>query len=310
MVIYKNCAFINLILILVINKIMLLTLLYNLEKIYIYNKIIYNTKDYYNNKNINKILEQFINKSNQELIAQLNYRFIPDELSIDCHNGINIYHLYLTNTLHAYFAKRINVTVEQQLLIKKYNLINIILKTYPKATNITITNDNIFFIEHNLLYKYIINQNKTFSYNLSDQIIDYIIGPYYIYLRTKANNNLYDIINIIYINDQNILTKTQLAIIPKANSFFLKANYLIFLYYNTEPQIYKLIHDYTLTIKKLHISFDQTVNTLEPPTNTIYYNIYWDPNKQTHIAITPQITYKFKLPIDNGILSITNNNIN
>lgn len=310
MVTDKNRAFINIILILIVNKIMLLTLVYNIEKIYIYNKIICNTKEYYNNKKPSTILKEFINKSNQELMGQLNYTFIPDELSIDCFHGINVYHLFVTNTLHAYFAKRINVSVEQTLLTKKQDLINMILTSYPTATNITVTHDNIFFTNHNVLYKYIINQHKIFIYHLSSKIIDYLVGPYYIYVRTQATDNSYNNINVININQQHICFMTFLAIIPKANSFFLRANYLIFLYYNSEPQLYKLINNNKLNIKKLNISFEQLTTTLASNNSNIEYNLYWDTKKQTHVAVTPLSTYLFKLPLDNGILSITDNNIN
>ena len=100
-------------------------------------------------------------------MGQLNYKFIPDELSIDCYYGINVYYLSITNNLNVYFAKRINAVVEQALLIKKQNLIHMILQVYPTATNMTVTADNIFFTDHNLLYKYIIIKKENLISSIS-----------------------------------------------------------------------------------------------------------------------------------------------
>lgn len=324
MVIYKSKAFVNLILILIINKLILLAILATLEKMHTYKLIFDNIKDYYDkHKSLQSQLLKFINQSNQKLSEKLEYKFLADNLSLDCNQGINIYKISLTNDLHANIAKRTTKVLKEKTLQQTTFLNNLILQKYSnESRSITVIDvfgkniaDEVFFIKNNLLYRYDINKDLVFSYNVHTNIIDYIVGPYlnfnqehqykyHIYLRCREPNNINDTIKVISITNHNTLVIQELLSIPKANNFFLKSNHLIFLYQDCEPQIYKIFNNKELTIKKIKINFATKINDYPQTTKIPKCQLYWDEYKQTHIAATLLNNYEFTLAEDNGILSI------
>ena len=324
MVTYKPKAFINLILILIINKLILLAILATLEKLHIYKLIFDNMKSYYDkHKSLQSQLLKFINQSNQQLVDNLEYKFLADDLSLDCNQGINIYKISLPNDLYANIAKRTTKVLNEKTLQQTTFLNNLILQKYSSDSKaITIIDffgknvaDEVFFIKNNLLYRYNINKDLVFSYNVHTNIIDYIVGSYlninqehqykyHIYLRCREPNNINDTIKTISIKPNNTLVIQELLSIPKANNFFLKSNHLIFLYNDCEPQIYKIFNNKELNLKKININFSTKINDYSQTTKNPKCQLYWDDYKQTHIATTLLNSYEFTLAEDNGILSI------
>jgi|GEM_PF-1335777 len=309
----------NLLIVLILMKLILLNISLGLDQTYIYIKIFVNEQQtYISHKKLWSKLLEIINPNNKEIQKSQVYGFLPDDLSLGCQTGINIYKIILDNTIYAYFGIRVNGKPHNNLIQQPTIL--------PKiAHSITImdlfgTNNanQIFFLDDkNLLWKYDFIQNQLL-YNVQTTAIDYIVGSsltinnnYFIYLRCKDQDNLQDLIKLIISDHKNNILTSTLISIPTANKFFLRANHLIFLYEYLEPQIYKLINNNNqLLAKKIKIPFNSYEQQLSD--RLPFYNLFWDQNKHLHIAtiVTNACklkTYEFSLPEDNGILSIRTN---
>lgn len=257
-------------------KLILLTVLLGLDQIFIYQKILANEQQTINsNENLKLKLLEIINQP-YYLIQQLPfYGFIPDNLSTECNNYTDC--------------------ISTGINIYKINLDNKI-EAYIGIR---------------------VNQNQTNSITKpilpQENLIDYIIATNnFIYARFRDHIKNQDIIKLIKINQEqkNILFCTTLINVPIATKFFLRANNLVFLYHDAEPQVYKLIYNnqssQEVLIKKIKINFnklEQSSTTFPPP------SLSWDPVKQLHIASIVSAQHKlnifeFSLPNDRDILSI------
>jgi hypothetical protein len=293
----NNLSFINFIMVLIIMKLILLSILISLNQIYTCKKILLNEQRLYNkNKNLDL---QLLNPNN--LINPIG--FLPDESSATCINGLNIYKVTLKDyNTQAYVSKRIiNINYTNNLTIPPQ------IKNIAHSIVATAAGNVFFFDNHNLLWKYNINKEQLLQLDPEPNAIDYIVTDCFIYTRHRDLNKFQDKIKIIDINYNNILAKP-LIITPIANKFFIRANYLIFLYQNLEPQIYKLQYYNQLPPKKLTINFNSYIFSLDQKSN-FDYNLSWDSNKNVHLATiinsSNKVTiYEFMLPSDNDILSI------
>ena len=302
---------------------MLLTILTNLDQIFLYKKIFINEQKLYDTqKNLDLKLLDLVN----EKIKLETRWFLPDELSLFCQTGINIYNINLANTLHAYIGTRINIALNKHLIQHQEYIFSKMLpqQVVQDAHSITPIDlfgnkqiEQILFLDSkNLLWKYDVLQNQLFQQDHQPNAIDYIVGSsffnasYHIYLRHRNKNNTKDQIKVITVDYKSTLLTSELITVPAANKFFMRANNLIFLYQDLEPQIYRLHYNKKLLAKKIKVDFN---NYEQPPTVCLTSaELYWDQNKHLHIATitTPGCTekkYEFTLPEDNGILSVNNN---
>ena len=316
----------NLIFILTLMKLIFLIILLGLDQIYIYKKIFFNEQYTYNANNVLALkLLELSKHFNQEIQKYPYYGFLPDDLSIECQNGINVYKIILDNRLYTYWGMRSNISISNNTTQQQtvpYELIKI---NHQDPHSVTLTNlagnyiaDQIFFFDNkNSLWKYDIAQNQMLLINSQANSIDYIVGSsltintnYFIYLRCREPNNTLDLIKLIIIDHKNNMLITPLISVPIAHKFFLRANNLIFLYIDAEPQIYKLIYTSNqLLAKKIQVPF----NTYERFSNKLpSCDLLWDQNKYLHTATIVTNNnklkiYEFNLPEDNGILSIRTN---
>lgn len=294
----NNLAFINFIMVLVIMKLILLSILISLNQIYTCKKILLNEQQLYNK---NKNLElQLLNPAN--LINSIG--FLPDESSITCINGLSIYKIILEDyNIQAYVGKRIILPFSQQ----NHLTIPLQIKNIAHSIVATNTGDLFFFDNHNLLWKYNINNEHLLQLYHEPNAIDYIVTDCFIYIRHRDLNKFQDKIKIISTNYDNILANSLIKI-PIANKFFIRANYLIFLYEDLEPQIYKLQYYNQLPPKKFIINFNKHTVLLDQKPD-FDYKLSWDPNKNVHLGSifhppNKLTIYEFTLPSDNDILSI------
>lgn len=297
----NNLSFINFIMVLVITKLIALSILISLNQIYTCKKILLNEQELHNK---NKNLElQLLNPAN--LINPIG--FLPDDSSVTCINGLSVYKIILKDhNIQAYIGKRTITPFNQQ------NVLTIPTKIANIAHAVVTTSDDLFFFDrNNLLWKYNIHDEQLLQLDYEPLALDYIVTDCFIYIRHRDLNKFQDKIKIISTNYNNILVNP-LINIPAANKFFIRANYLIFLYKDLEPQIYKLQYYNELPPKKLKINFNSYTVLLGQESNqesNFDYKLSWDPNKNSHLGVifnspNQATIYEFMLPSDIDILSI------
>lgn len=266
----------NLIILTIIFNILFLLANLAYNNIYIYRKIFHNEQNLYDNQ-INLDLE-FITKANiaSDILPALG--FIPDDLTYMCHNGINVYEMYINNIPYGYWGNRKNKEIDyNHLNTKKEYYKNLIINKgfiVNKLNMIDLYNQNkideIFFIDQkDRLWNYDVKLNNFVLQHVANEpIVDYIIGnpiynnysnnkslKYNIYtLHTSLNKSL---VKLTYFEKQDNIetlnTKTieLLTSITPIDAIFMRANYIITISLAKSNNIYNNTADNIINIYRL-----------------------------------------------------------
>ena len=347
-----NIASANMVLVLIIMKLTLLMVLVELNHIFTY-KNIFTNEQYMYKSQLDLDLKLAIADLDVQKLPQIG--FLPDNLSFFCPNGINVHKINIDNKSYGYFGIRHKKTSNLNLIQQKKLYYKMVLQEQNidahKIQIIDLSGEDraqqVFFLDNNnALWRYDVASYKLFLQNSNINNINYIIGSdifnaitndfdlkYTIYLHSREKNKKTNIaqdvvqlanpsgstknLNIV----RNIITSKQAIA-----HFFLRSNYIIFLYedLNIEPQVYKL--NYTnkfaehvfkseIFAKKIDIKFNvykKLLNNCHKELDINNYELLWDAKLNAHkiniINTACELkTYEFNLPNDRGILSFRAN---